>query len=152
MRHALARWTPAGDLVRDRFGRIFEDAFNDMLRPFGPDAEAVSNRTWIPRVDIRESGDGLTLLMDLPGLGKDDVNITLENSVLTIAGERKFVADEKENESYHRLERQYGAFSRSFTLASTVRTDKVEATFENGVLTVRLPKQEESKPRRITIG
>ena len=122
-----------------------------MLRPFGSDPEGVSNRTWIPRVDIRESADGLTLLMDVPGLGKDDLNITLENNVLTIAGERKFEADEKANESYHRLERQYGAFSRSFTLAPTVRTDKVEASFKDGVLTVHLPKQEESKPRRISI-
>lgn len=151
MRHAIARWTPSGDVVRDRFGRLFEDAFNDMLRPFGSDPEGVSNRTWIPRVDIREGADGLTLLMDLPGLGKEDVNITLENNVLTIAGERKFEADEKANESYHRLERQYGAFTRSFTLGPTVRTDKVEATFKDGVLTVQLPKQEESKPRRISI-
>ncbi len=151
MRHAIARWTPTGDVVRDRFGRLFEDAFNDMLRPFGSDPEGVSNRTWIPRVDIREGADGLTLLMDLPGLGKEDVHITLENNVLTVAGERKFEADEKANETYHRLERQYGAFTRSFTLGPTVRTDKVEATFQDGVLTVQLPKQEESKPRRISI-
>ena len=150
MRNAIARWTPTGD-VRDRFGRMIEDAFNDMLRPYGTDAEGVSNRTWIPRVDIREGAEGLTLLMDLPGLGKDDVQITLENNVLTVAGERKFAADEKANETYHRLERQYGAFSRSFTLAPTVRTDKVEATFQDGVLSIQLPKQEESKPRRISI-
>ncbi len=151
MRHAIARWTPTGDLVRDRFGRMFEDAFNEMLRPFGTEAEAVANRTWIPRVDIREGADGLTLLMDLPGLTKEDVTITLENNILTIAGERKFEAEETKNESYHRLERQYGAFSRSFTLAPTVRTDKVEASFEHGVLSILLPKQEESKPRHISI-
>ena len=151
MRHAIARWTPTGDVVRDRFGRLFEDAFNDMLRPYGADPEGVSNRTWIPRVDIRESAEGLTLLMDLPGLGKEDVAITLENNVLTVSGERKFEADEKANETYHRLERAYGAFTRSFTLGPTVRTDKVEATFKDGVLTVLLPKQEESKPRRISI-
>ena len=151
MRHAIARWTPTGDVVRDRFGRLFEDAFNDMLRPYGADPEGVSNRTWIPRVDIRESAEGLTLLMDLPGLGKEDVAITLENNVLTVSGERKFEADEKANETYHRLERAYGAFTRSFTLGPTVRTDKVEATFKDGVLTVVLPKQEESKPRRISI-
>jgi HSP20 family protein len=151
MRNAIARWTPTGDVVHDRFGHLLEHAFNDMLRPFGTDAEAVSTRTWIPRVDIRENADGLTLLMDAPGLGKDDLNITLENNVLTIAGERKFEADEKANESYHRLERQYGAFSRSFTLAPTVRTDKVEAAFKDGVLSIHLPKQEESKPRRISI-
>jgi HSP20 family protein len=151
MRHAIARWNPTADLTRDRLGRMFEDAFNDMLRPFGADSETVSSRTWIPRVDIREGAEGLTLLIDLPGLGKEDVNITLENNVLTIAGERKFEAEEKQNETYHRLERLYGAFSRSFTLAPTVLTDKVEATFDNGVLTVKLPKQEEAKPRRIAI-
>ena len=151
MRHAIARWTPTGDVVRDRFGRLFEDAFNDMLKPFGGEAEGTSSRSWIPRVDIRENADGLTLQVDLPGLGKDDVEVTVENNVLTINGERKFVTDEKANESFHRLERAYGTFSRSFTLAPTVRTDKVEATFKDGVLTLRLPKQEESKPRRISI-
>lgn len=151
MRTAIARWTPAGDLVLDRFGRFFEEAFNDMLRPYAAEGENVSSRTWIPRVDIRESVDGLTLLVDLPGLLKDDVNITLENSVLTIAGERKFDGDEKDNQSYHRLERPYGAFSRSFTLAPTVQADKVEASFDNGVLKVHLPKQEEAKPRLISI-
>ena len=151
MRHAIARWTPTGDVVRDRFGRLFEEAFNDMLRPYGTDPEGVSNRTWIPRVDIREGAEGLTLTMDLPGLGKEDVSITLENNVLTVAGERKFETDEKANDTYHRLERQYGAFTRSFTLGPTVRTDKVEASFKDGVLTVALPKQEESKPRRISI-
>jgi HSP20 family protein len=151
MRNALVRWTPAGDLVRDRVGRLFEDAFNDMLRPFATETEAVASRAWLPRVDIRENAEGVTLLMDLPGLGKDDVQITLENNVLTIAGERKLETDEKTNDTYHRLERQHGAFSRSFTLANTVRTDKVEASFQDGVLRIQLPKQEESKPRRIAI-
>jgi HSP20 family protein len=152
MRHALARWTPAGDLVRDRFGRIVEDAFNEMLRPFGADPEGLAGTGFIPRVDIRENADGLVLAMDLPGLGKDDVQITLENNVLTVAGERKLATDEKANETWHRVERRYGAFTRSFTLGSTVQTDKVEAAFDNGVLTIRLPKQEASKPRRVTIG
>ncbi|HEV8632215.1 MAG TPA: Hsp20/alpha crystallin family protein [Thermoanaerobaculia bacterium] len=151
MRTALTRWTPAGDLVRDRVGRLFEEAFNDMLRPFGADAEGVASRAWLPPVDIREDADGLWLVTDLPGFRKEDVNISLENGVLTIAGERKLENEEKKNETYHRLERAYGNFSRSFTLAPTVRTDKVEATFQDGVLTIHLPKQEESKPRRIAI-
>jgi HSP20 family protein len=150
MRTALTRWTPAGDLARDRFSRMFEQAFNEMLRPLG-EAEGVAARSWVPAVDIREDADGLTLLMDLPGLGKEDVTITLENNVLTISGERKFEAEETKNENYHRLERHYGAFSRSFNLAPTVSTDKVEAAFRDGVLSVHLPKQEESKPRRIAI-
>ena len=150
MRTALTRWNPAGDMTRDRFSRMFEEAFNEMLRPYG-DTEGVSSRAWIPAVDIREDAEGLTLLVDLPGMTKDEVQITVENSILTIAGERKFQADEKRNDTYHRLERQYGAFSRSFTLAPTVRADKVEASFRDGVLSIHLPKQEESKPRRISI-
>lgn len=150
MRTALTRWTPAGDLVRDRFSRLFEDAFNDMLRPYGADAEGVSNRTWIPAVDIRETEDSLKLLVDLPGLQKEDVNITLENNVLTIAGERK-LENEQRNDTYHRLERSYGAFTRSFTLAPTVQSDRVDAAFHDGVLEITLPKVEESKPRRISI-
>jgi HSP20 family protein len=150
MRTALARWNPTGDVVRDRFSRLFEDAFNDMLRPYGGDAENVSNRSFVPPVDIRETAESLRLVMDLPGLSKEDVAITLENNVLTIAGERK-LANEQRNDTYHRLERAYGAFSRSFTLAPTVQSDRVDASFSNGVLEITLPKVEESKPRRISI-
>ena len=150
MRTALTRWTPANDLVRDRFSRLFEDAFNDMLRPYGGDAEGVSNRTWAPAVDIRETEDSLKLLMDLPGLTKEDVSITLENNVLTVAGERK-VENEQRNDTFHRLERQYGAFTRSFTVAPTVASDRVDGSFRDGVLEITLPKAEESKPRRISI-
>jgi HSP20 family protein len=149
MRTSLTRWTPTGDLVRDRFGRLFEDAFNDMLRPLA-EGNAAPNRTWLPPVDIRESENELTLSLDLPGLRKEDVNITLENAVLTITGERRFDADHK-NDTYHRLERAFGTFTRSFTLGSTVQTDQVEADFLDGVLTIKLPKVEASKPRRIAI-
>jgi HSP20 family protein len=150
MRTALMRWTPTGELVRDRFSRLFEDAFNDMLRPYGGEAEGVSNRSWTPPVDIRETAESLQLAVDLPGLRKEDVTITLENNVLTIAGERKLDSEQR-NDTYHRLERSYGAFSRSFTLAPTVQSGRVDAAFEDGVLTITLPKVEESKPRRIAI-
>jgi HSP20 family protein len=145
----LTRWTPTGDLVRDRFGRLFEDAFNDMLRPVA-EGQAAPNRTWTPPVDIRETESSLTLSLDLPGLRKEDVNITLENSVLTITGERRFEGDTK-NDTFHRLERAFGTFTRSFTLGSSVQTDKVEADFQDGVLVITLPKVEASKPRRIAI-
>ena len=145
----LTRWTPAQDLVRDRFGRLFDEAFSDMLRPLAQ-AEGNVNRTWAPPVDIRESEEHLTLALDLPGLRKEDVNITLENSVLTVSGERRFEADQK-NETIHRLERAYGAFTRSFTLGPTVASDGVEANFEDGVLLIKVPKAEASKPRRIAI-
>jgi HSP20 family protein len=87
---------------------------------------------------------------ELPGMTREDVQITLENNVLSIAGERKFEKDVK-GESYHRLERTFGTFARSFTLPANVKTDKVEATFKDGVLTVTLPKVEEAKPRRVEI-
>ena len=150
MRTALTRWAPTGDIVRDRFSRLFEDSFNEMLRPYGAEAEGVSNRTWIPPVDIRETADSLKLVMDLPGLRKEDVNITLENHVLSVSGERK-LENEQRNDTFHRLERSYGSFTRSFTLAPTVATDRVDASFHDGVLEITLPKAEESKPRRISI-
>ena len=148
MRTALTRWNPGSDLVRDRFSRLFEDAFNDMLRPF--EAEDVSNRSWAPAVDIRETDEEVTLFVDLPGMKKEDVNVTLENNVLTISGERKFEREDT-NDNYHRIERSFGSFTRSFTLNQNVQTDRVEANFKDGVLLVSLPKQEQAKPRRISI-
>jgi HSP20 family protein len=148
MRTALTRWAPSSDLVRDRFSRLFEDAFNDMLRPF--EAEGVSDRAWAPAVDIRETDDDVTLLVDLPGMKKEDVDVTLENNVLTVSGERKFDREES-NDNYHRIERSYGSFTRSFTLNQNVHTDKVDANFKDGVLTISLPKEEQAKPRRISI-
>lgn len=149
MATGIIRWNPQTHLLRGRMDRLF----NEMLRDYwGPEtgSEEVSSRVWAPPVDIREGSDALTLTAELPGLTKDDVSITLENNVLTLSGERKF-EKETQGEAYHRIERSYGSFSRSFTLPSTVRTDTVEARFEHGVLTVSLPKQEESKPRKITI-
>ena len=95
-------------------------------------------------------GMALTLSAELPGISREDVQISIENSVLTISGERKFEKDTKE-ENYHRIERSYGAFSRSFTLPSNVKTDQVAASFKDGVLTIALPKADEAKPRKIEI-
>jgi HSP20 family protein len=148
MNTAMLRWTPTGDVLRDRLDRLFNQTFGDFGTP--QSSEEVSNRRWMPAVDIRESEDALTLLAELPGVKREDVAITLENNVLTIAGERKFERDVKED-SFHRIERAYGTFSRSFTLPSNVKFDKVEASFEDGVLRVTLPKVEEAKPRKIEI-
>jgi HSP20 family protein len=148
----MMRWTPAGDVLRDRFDRLFSNAFGDFLSPLGPAgaSEEVSTRRWMPAVDIRETGDALTLFAELPGLSREDVHITLENNVLTISGERKFEKDAK-GDDYHRIERAYGAFARSFTLPQNVKADKVEASFMDGVLAVTLPKAEEAKPRKVEI-
>jgi HSP20 family protein len=148
MTTTMTRWTPESDLMRNPFDRLF----NQMLQTaWGPQsAEGVSGRAWLPAVDVKETQDALQFHVELPGLKKEDVEITIENNVLTIAGERKFEKETKD-ENYHRLERSYGAFSRSFTVPTGVRSEQVEAKFENGVLAVTLPKQEESKPRKISI-
>jgi HSP20 family protein len=144
----LIRWNPESDLLRSRVDRLFSQMLQDVWG--NAPSEEVSTRRWSPAVDIRETSDALILTAEVPGLAKDDLSITVENNVLTIAGERKFEKETQE-ESYHRMERSYGAFSRSFTLPANVRGDKVDAGFENGLLTVKLPKAEESKPRKITI-
>ena len=145
---AMTRWTPAGELLRDRFDRVFNDMLGDVFAPFV--SEDVADRRWTPAVDVRESGDALTLTVELPGLRKEDVQITLENNILSLSGERKF-EKETEEENYHRIERAYGSFSRSFTLPANVKADQVAATFQDGLLTISLPKVEEAKPRKVDI-
>ena len=147
MINSISRWTPT-TLARDPFFRVFDSMLNNQdLLP----SEEVSNRTWMPPVDIQETADSYRLTAELPGLTRDDINITLENNVLRLTGERKFEKDAKKD-GYHRIERTYGAFSRAFTLPSQVNHEKVEAAFENGLLTISVPKAEQAKPRKITIG
>jgi len=148
MTTGLMRWTPETDLFRTRMDRVF----NEMLRDVwgAPISESATGRTWAPAVDIKESDEALTLTAELPGFDKNQVEITLENNVLTLAGERKFEQESK-GETWHRIERSYGSFSRSFTLPATVKTDKVDAKFDGGLLSITLPKIEESKPRKIAI-
>jgi HSP20 family protein len=149
MTTGIIRWNPEADLLRGRMDRLFNEMLQNVWGA-GAASEGFSPRTWAPPVDIRETDEALVLNAELPGLTKEDVEITLENNVLTLAGERRLEKDVKA-ENWHRLERAYGSFSRSFTLPTSVRTDRVEAAFANGVLTVTLPKMEESKPRRISI-
>jgi len=149
MTTGLIRWNPETDLLRNRMDRLFNQMLGDVWG--APVAtEEVSTRRWSPVVDIRETEDALMLTAELPGLNKDDVQITLENNVLTLSGERSFEKESK-GETFHRIERSYGAFSRAFTLPANVRTDKVAAVFADGLLHVTLPKVEESKPRKIEI-
>ncbi|MCM2270899.1 MAG: Hsp20/alpha crystallin family protein [Thermoanaerobaculia bacterium] len=149
MTTAITRWTPETDLFRNRLDRMFNQMLQDVWGAQAP-SEGVASRTWLPAVDIREKNDALMFAMELPGLTKENLEITLENNVLTIAGERKFEKETK-GEEFHRLERSYGHFSRSFTLPTGVRTDKVEANFEHGVLNIVLPKEENAKPKKISI-
>ncbi len=105
---------------------------------------------WTPNVDVREDKNHLTITMDVPGVRPEDVKISLENQVLTISGEKQTVTQEKD-ERWHRWERSYGRFERTFTLPSTVDAERIEATTENGVLTIRLPKVERARPREIQV-
>lgn len=105
---------------------------------------------WMPSVDISENKDSIVLEAELPGLSPEDVNISIENNLLTIQGERKF-EKKQDDGNFHRVERSYGSFTRSFTLPPTVSSENVDAQFENGVLRLSLAKREEAKPRRIEI-
>src|SRR5713101_5782147 len=119
----------------------------DPFRDFGFAAAS----TWVPPVDIYQSGDQeLVLKAELPDMSREDIDITVENFVLTIKGEKKFVDDVKD-EQFHHSERRYGTFSRSFSLPQTVDGSKVTAEYKNGVLTVRIPLREEAKPRQIKV-
>jgi HSP20 family protein len=145
MLNHVTRWNPTvAYLNREPFARLFESFFNEAQ------GEEVSNRAWVPPVDIQETTDGYRLQAELPGLTKDDINITLENNVLRLSGERKFERDAKK-ENFQRIERTYGAFTRAFALPQQVNSEGVQAAFENGVLTITVPKAEQAKPRKIAI-
>lgn len=145
MLNNVTRWNPAvAYLNREPFARLFESFLNEAQ------GEEVSNRNWMPPVDIQETEEGYRLQAELPGLTKEDIDITLENNVLRLSGERKFERDVKK-ESFHRVERTYGTFSRAFSLPQQVNSEGVQAGFENGVLTILVPKAEQAKPRKISI-
>jgi len=111
----------------------------------------LQDRLWAPAVDIYQNGDHeLVLKAELPDMTREDIELTVDKGTLTLKGEKKFATDVKE-EQFHRIERRYGTFSRSFSLPSTVDTAKVGAEYKNGVLTVRLPLREEAKPRQIKV-
>ena len=136
-------WHPATDVLNE-----FDGMFDRFLRGGITDEGFASS--WLPAVDILEQENAYTVNIELPGVNKDEVKITVENNVMTVRGEKKMekVADEKK---YHRTERTYGSFQRSFTLPTHVKSEKIEASYDNGVLTVTLPKAEEAKPKEIEV-
>ena len=148
MTTGLVRFNPEADLFRGRMDRLFNQMLNTPWTPVL--TEDVANRGFLPAVDIRETPEQLMIVAELPGLDKKDVNITLENQVLTLAGERNFEKETKD-ETCHRIERSYGSFTRSFTLPNNLRVDKIEAKFDKGVLSIVIPKSEETKPLKVTI-
>jgi len=144
---AIVRWEPFRDLMTSQrdFDRLFREAFSPK---FGEGE--LSTRTWAPAVDIYENGDNLVLKAELPGINPDDVEIRVEDNTLYLKGERKFEKEVKE-QNYHRVERSYGTFTRSFSLPNSVDADKVGASYQDGVLTLTMPKKEEAKPKTIKI-
>jgi HSP20 family protein len=144
----LIRWEPTRELstLRGRMDRLFNEALG---RTWGSE-EGLATGVWVPPVDVFETPESIVLKADLPDVKKDEVDISIENNTLTIKGERKMEKETTEK-NFYRCERSYGAFTRSFTLPPTVETEKAEAAFENGVLTLTLPKREESKPKQIKV-
>ena len=147
---AIVRWEPFRDLVtvQDRMNRIFDEAFRGI--PRGAEDDWALGGNWAPVVDIYEHEGNLVLKAELPGIEPKDVDVRVENNVLTLRGERKFDSEVK-REKFHRVERAYGSFSRSFTLPSVVDTEKIKAEYKDGVLRVALPTREEAKPKQISI-
>jgi len=145
----LTRWDPLSELtsLQDRLNQFFNQPITGPGRGM---EQSLLASNFIPPVDIYEDGHNITIQMEIPGVQEDEVDVRLENNVLTITGERK-LENEEQKQNFHRIERQYGRFVRSFTLPSTVNPDSVNAEFNDGVLKISIAKREESKPKQIKI-
>jgi HSP20 family protein len=141
----LNRWNPWRDMIamQERMNRLANEGYakGEAEMEYG---------SWIPPVDLREEDHQFVIQMDLPGVKKEDIDIHMENNVLTLRGERRF-EKEDEKHNYHRIERFYGKFTRSFTLPSLIQAGGITATFKDGILEVAIPKADESKPKKIAI-
>ncbi|GAB4376253.1 MAG: Hsp20/alpha crystallin family protein [Acidobacteriota bacterium] len=146
---ALVRWNPFSELerIQREVNRLFDDT---ALRRLTSEGDEPIASAWVPPVDIAEDKDNITITVDLPGLDRDDVHVAIEDNRLTISGERKF-EKKSEDREWSRVERAYGAFTRTFSLPNVVDTDRVEAKMDRGVLTIVLPKREEAKPKQIEV-
>lgn len=144
--YELSSWSPFRDLVnvQREIGRVFDGLFPE----YENENAYVTN--WAPRVDVSENKDAYMIKAELPGVDKSDVKITLHDNVLTVKGEKKQEKEEKDV-NLHRVERSFGLFQRSFSLPQTVKSDKIDASFKDGVLVITLPKAEEAKPREIEV-
>src|ERR671938_2088972 len=143
---SIVRYDPFRDLrsLQDEVNRLFSTNLN---RVFGED-EGIARGAWNPNVDIYENKDQIVIEAELPGMNREDFDLSFENNVITLRGERRFEKKD-DSDNYHRVERSYGSFTRSFTLPPTVSSESVDAVFENGVLRLTLAKREEAKPRKI---
>lgn len=144
----LVKYDPFRELrtIQDEMTRLFTG-----LAPTGFDREDIRYGAWNPNVDIYEEKDNLVLEAELPGMKRDDFELTIENNVVTLKGDRKF-EKKTEGDNYHRVERSFGSFTRSFTLPQNVTADGAKAEFDDGLLRVTFPKREETKAKKIEIG
>ena len=142
----ITRWDPFRELatLQDRMNRLFQETAGS------GETALTTTGAFVPPVDVYEDEQGLRLKLEVPGIDEKDLDVRIENNVLTIRGERKFEKEEKE-EKFHRIERRYGSFARSFTLPNTVDTEKVTADYKNGVLSLQLAKKAEAKPKQIKV-
>lgn len=145
---AMTRYTPSGEFrsLQSQVNRLFEPFLGRVLND-----EDLASGTWAPPVDVIEEKDAILVTAEIPGMKQENIDIQYENGVLTLRGTREFEKESKEK-TYHRVERVYGQFVRSFTLPRSVNAEKISATYENGVLEIRVPKLEEAKPKQIRIG
>ena len=141
----LTRWDPFREFttLQDRMNRLFRDNY-------GEGQEALSTSTFAPPVDVYEDEHNVTLKIEVPGIDEKDIDVRIENNLLTVHGERKFEKEEKE-ENFRRVERQYGSFTRSFTLPNTVNPEQVQAHYDKGILKIQLAKKAEAKPKQIKV-
>lgn len=144
MVNTLMRWNPFSEVRRlqEEMNRLFDGSFGE---------QELGSVGWIPPVDIEETADGLRVTAELPGMKKEDINVEFENGLLTIRGQRTRES-KTEEKNFHRVERSYGSFVRSFRLPSTVNAEQISASYADGVLTLEMPKVEAAKARRIEIG
>jgi HSP20 family protein len=142
----LTRWDPFREFttLQDRMNRLFQQSYGEGRE------ESLTTGAFAPAVDVYEDEHNVTLKIEVPGIDEKDLDIRIENNTLTVHGERKFEKEEKE-ENYRRIERQYGSFTRSFTLPNTVDSDSIQANYEKGVLKIKLAKKAEAKPKQIKV-
>ena len=142
----ISNWSPFRDLVnmQREVGRLFDGLLGD------PDRDRNMMTSWSPSADVIENNNYYLIKVELPGVSKNDVKITLRENVLTIKGEKKAEKEEKDH-NYHRIERSYGSFERAFSIPSNVKGEKIDASYKDGVLTVTLAKVEEAKPKEIEV-
>ena len=148
----ITRWDPLNEFasLQDRFSQLLNQPLG-FFRGFPGSEQSLTASNFVPAVNIYEDEHSIHIDAELPGMEEKDIDVSLENNVLTISGERRLENEEKK-ENFHRIERSYGRFTRSFTLPPTVDSEHVNAEFSNGVLRISLNKKEEAKPKQIKIG